>query len=162
MARFKKSAPWITFYREIAELFKYDDEIKVVYYEDDNRIKIYVENDEKAAALEQVLPVKKVFGNEVLYIEVVAANKTDLSRMPVGDLWYTIADGNAAIDYVQSFDGVFKMTYVVFAKKVVQYFDDNLGDVHGNCSTLYQEIAKDVFEPQEGVFFCTSSNGVEW
>ena len=162
MARFKKSAPWITFYREIAELFKHDDEVKVVYYEDDNRIKIYVENDEKAAALEKVLPVKKVFGNEVLYIEVVAANKTDLGDITVGDLWYTIADGNAAFDSIQIFGGVFNVTYVVFAKKVVQYFDDNLGDVNGKCSTLYQDIAKDVFEPQEGVFFCTNSNGVDW
>lgn len=40
--------------------------------------------------------------------------------------------------------------------KVVQYFNDDLGDAHGVCSTLYQEIAKDVFGEHEGIFFCTN------
>ena len=47
------------------------------------------------------------------------------------------------------------ITYVVFVNEVVQYFNDDLGDVYGQCSTLYQEIAKDVFGETEGVFFCT-------
>ena len=51
------------------------------------------------------------------------------------------------------------MTYVVFVKEVVQYFNDDLGDANGVCSTLYQDIAKRLFTSTEGVFFCTNTNG---
>lgn len=49
------------------------------------------------------------------------------------------------------------ITYVVFKNKVVQFFNDNLNDLHGNVSTLYQEIAHDVFDMTSlnGVMFCT-------
>ena len=30
-------------------------------------------------------------------------------------------------------------------------------DINGNCSTLYQEIAKDVFGEDEGICFCTDT-----
>ena len=45
--------------------------------------------------------------------------------------------------------------YVIFANKVVQYFNDSLSDAHGVCSTLYQDIARDVFGDDCGVYFCT-------
>ena len=47
------------------------------------------------------------------------------------------------------------LTYVVFTNKVVQFFNDNLNDIYGNVTTLYQEIASDVFDIESGVFFCT-------
>jgi hypothetical protein len=47
----------------------------------------------------------------------------------------------------------------VFEKKVVQFFNDQLDDINGNKSTLYQDIAKDVFEKHEGVYFCTAADG---
>ena len=50
--------------------------------------------------------------------------------------------------------------YAVFQSKVVQFFNDDMSDINGNCTTLYQEIAKDVFSGRaEGVFFCTAAEG---
>lgn len=49
------------------------------------------------------------------------------------------------------------MTFIVFQNKVVQYWNDDLGDINGNCSTLYQTVAKDVFGDVEGIFFCTDT-----
>ena len=43
----------------------------------------------------------------------------------------------------------------VFAKEVVQYWNDSLSDPYGKVSTLYQDIAKDIFEDTDGVMFCT-------
>ena len=37
------------------------------------------------------------------------------------------------------------VTYVVFKNCVVQFFNDNLNDCHGIVSTLYQDIASEVF-----------------
>ena len=46
-------------------------------------------------------------------------------------------------------------TYVVFKPEVVQFFNDDFSDIDGKKSTLYQDIAKDVFK--DGcVFFCTA------
>ena len=45
--------------------------------------------------------------------------------------------------------------YVVFKNRVVQFFNDNLNDIYGNISTLYQEIASDVFKEISGVNYCT-------
>ena len=47
--------------------------------------------------------------------------------------------------------------YIVFKNKVVQYFNDDLKDVNGFCSTLYQKIAKDIFAENgcETACYCT-------
>jgi hypothetical protein len=49
------------------------------------------------------------------------------------------------------------ITYVIFKKEVVQYYDDNLGDAHGNRTTLYEQIANQIFEDREGIYFCTDN-----
>ena len=48
------------------------------------------------------------------------------------------------------------ITYVIFKKEVVQYYNDSLSDAHGMCSTLYQDIAKRILDADEGIFFCTN------
>ncbi len=56
-------------------------------------------------------------------------------------------------------DGIFSndISYILFEPKVVQFFNDDLGDLNGLRSTLYQDIAANVFEDaHEGVFFCTA------
>ena len=59
-------------------------------------------------------------------------------------------------------NGVFTnpVSYVIFEKKVVQFFNDDLSDAHGNMTTLYKDVAKDVLGEHHGVFFCTD-NGEE-
>jgi len=47
------------------------------------------------------------------------------------------------------------MNHVVFENKVVQYFNDQLDDPYGVKSALYEDLARDVFEDSEGVFFNT-------
>ena len=47
--------------------------------------------------------------------------------------------------------------YVVFKNRVVQYWSDNLGDINGNTSTLYENIARDVFGETDNVCFNTDT-----
>ena len=49
------------------------------------------------------------------------------------------------------------ITYVIFKKEVVQYYNDSLADAHGMCSTLYQDIASRILDAGEGIFFCTNT-----
>lgn len=154
MAKVNLSAPWVTFYRELDALFGEDPDITVVYDEDKGKVSLFVDNPDKADALAQLLPTERMFGNVSIQVEVVPANKMTGSKM---GLFLRAFQDNPAFAYGKTITGVFSndINYIVFKNKVVQYFNDDLGDVNGNCSTLYQEIAKDIFQDQEGVCFCT-------
>lgn len=154
MARIKLSAPWVLFYHEVQAFFAGDPEVKVVFNEDEYELKLYVDNPMKADALEKLLPTEKVWGNITLKIMVVPANGTSSSK---GNLIKYALEGNPALSYIQVIKGIFSndITYVVFINQVVQYFTDDLFDVNGLRSTLYQEIAKDIFGEVSGVYYCT-------
>lgn len=161
MAKIGMSAPWVIYYREIEELFREDPEIRVVYNEEDVEIRLYVDNSAKADALQSLLPTVKDFGNVQLKITIIPFNKLGETRE---NIYATAFYDNPILSYIRTIRGVFtnNITYVVFINKVVQYFNDDLGDVNGMCSTLYQEIAKDIFGENEGVFFCTDLPDDAW
>lgn len=151
----KLSAPWVKFYREIEALFAQDPEVRVVHDEENNEIKLFVETARKADALTQLLPSEKVFGNVTVKVTVIPANNAEVSK---ADLISEAFDGNPALSYVQHVDSVIgSFDYAVFQSKIVQFFNDDLSDINGNCSTLYQDIAKDVFGTDVGLFFCTEA-----
>lgn len=154
MAIIKKSAPWVEYYRQVNALFDEDPDIRVIYNEEINQLNLYVNNTEKAEALSRLLPTGITFGNVTMEILVTPSN---LSNSYKGDLIAAALKGNAAVSRIVTIDDVFanKITYVIFRRGVVQYFDDDLSDYHGVHSTLYENIAREVFEDLEGVFFCT-------
>lgn len=156
MARVKLSSPWDIYYQEINELFKLDSEVNVVYDEDVNRIKLYVDNADKADALNQILPEERVFGGVTLYIEVVPPNRT--FTFSKENLFLRAFRNNGAFAYAKTVSLPFMsggLTYVVFVNRVVQYYTDNLSDINGVTSTLYENIARDVLDETNGVFYCT-------
>ena len=159
MARLKLSPPWITYYNEVEAMFSEDPEVHVIYDEESNILKLYVSNHVKADALAQIMPNEKVFGNVTLKITVIPSNTSAENSVSCeyDSLYEAAFQNNHALSFVKKIEGIFayNATYVVFKNKVVQYFNDNLADVYGNCSTLYQELAKDIFSPAIGVYFCT-------
>lgn len=159
MAILKLSAPWQTYYKELSALFEKDDEVNIVYDMDEQVINIYVDNAIKAEAMAAALPMVKEFGSIELKINIIPSNKVNMLRSSKGMGYVDLFKGNPIVDDIIVVDGIMSnsITYVIFKKEVVQYFNDNLGDAHGLCSTLYQDIAKRVFENQEGVFFCTNN-----
>ena len=155
MEKVTLSSPWVLFYREITALFSKDDEVKVFFDEDEAAIKLYVEDSAKATALEKILPREKNFGNVDIKVEVVPANGKLRSALKDEQIYDIAFKGNKAYKYSETYDVFLNpITYVVFAKEVVQFFSDNLGDLHGLTSTLYQDIAQDVLVG-DGVCYCT-------
>lgn len=147
------SAPWVLFYREIEALFKEDPAVRVEYDEANQTIRLYVEGEEKADALAQLLPTVRTFGDVVVKVVVIPANLKGPSKL---QLFQKAFEGNPALAFIQGgSSGVFDLNYVVFKSKVVQFKSDDIGDVNGLTSTLYQNIAKDLFEDVRGIFFCT-------
>jgi hypothetical protein len=157
MQNLKKVSPWVEYYRKLVALFKKDPDIRIIYDEGVNVIKMYINGQDKYEALNQLLPSEKKFGNVTLEIELIPCNNLELSQT---DLFRRAFSGNPVVtDIISIGQEIIGSTndfnYVVFEKEVVQYYDDSLGDPHGNRSTLYQEIAKEVFGEQDGIYFCT-------
>lgn len=150
------SSPWVTFHHALVALFAEDPDVRIECGEgdDDVSIRVYVEGVAKADALSKLLPTERTFGNVTVPVTVIPANDEPTTE----ELFRTAFEGNPALSYCATVDGVMTnpITYVVFRNCVVQYWNDNLGDINGNVSTLYQDIAKDVLsEAPSGALFCT-------
>lgn len=153
------SAPWIAYYEKLCLLFKKDPEVSVVFKQDedgDKKIEIYVSNNRKAEAISKILPCYISFGNVIVPIIVLPSNDED------EDWIYNFMDafdGNEIIDDIAQDMGLTRdMNYVIFKKEVAQYYNDNIQSVDGFSSTLYEDIAREIFkDAPAGTFFCTSS-----
>ena len=160
--RMKISPPWITYINQLNALLQHDKDIHIEYDNNELEVKVYVDNGAKAAALDRLLPDEVEFGNVTLYVCVIPANDVfdDLDANSSPKQLFDIAfDGNPVYAFSKEITGIFsnKLTYVVFKNRVVQFFNDNLNDIYGNVSTLYQELAHEVFaeEATRGVCYCT-------
>ena len=157
---FKLSAPWVTHYREIEALFKDDPAVRVEYDDADTNVRLYVQGEGKANALTRLLLPEKQFGNVTLKVQVIPANMLEATTVQLFDAAF---EGNPALSRVETAGkGLYgDLSYVVFRREVVQFFNDDFGDVNGQKSTLFQEIAKDVFRESPGTFFCTEAKADE-
>lgn len=155
MAKVNLSSPWSNYYKEVKTLFELDPDVNVVFDEENYTLKLYVDGDVKANAIEQLLPQEKTFGNVSVTIQVIPANKTAKNRVELIEAAFR---GNPALSYIKTIEGIFTtpINYVVFKNAVVQYFTDNLADIHGFRSTLYQEIAREIIGcDDDNIYFCT-------
>lgn len=155
MSKVTLSTPWVSFARKLYCLFGQDPEINIVYIDDEPEVKLYVDNAIKADALASKLPTEKNFGGTILKITVIPSNKQDA---PI-DIFRKIFTGNPILKdiIVNNDQNAFGFAHVLFEKKVVQYFDDCLNDPNNLETTLYENLARDVFENADGVFFNTDA-----
>lgn len=155
MEKLTLSPPWETFVSELKALFGEDPEIKIVYENDEvPAVKLYVDNTDKANALTVLLPQKVTFGNVTLAVTVVPPNTTNDD---LADLFETAFNGNPAFCNVMSFETPVtgKVDYAVFSGQLVQFFNDDLRSPYGIETTIYEDVARDVFKDVEGIYFCT-------
>lgn len=161
-ARLKFAPPWVTFANKVKAMFGDDPDNTVVYENAVPKVIVVVNSAEKAAAIAALLPTEQKIGNVTLYIEVTTSDGSPIGEAPKesAELFETAFKNNPAFSFTRCVDYAFitnEITYVVFANRVVQFFNDNLNDNFGNISTLYQEIAKEIFDPEvtNGVFYST-------
>jgi len=149
----KLSPPWVEYYRQIEAMFGEDPDIKIEYDESNYTINLYVHGQDKSDALNKILVPQKEFGNITVFVNIIPDNHDE---KPI-DRYKKAFEGNPVFSFATAVEGVFSnpVSYVVFRNKVVQYFADNLNDVNGNISTLYQDIANNIFVNNDGVCFCT-------
>ena len=163
--RLKLSPPWITYYNEIKALFGEDPAVKVdCEYAYDNNfvdINIKVDGEAKANAIIKLLPSHIFFGNIEVFVNIIPSNGElgHYSFRTTSAIFEKAFEGNPVFSFVKSVDYIFnnEIVYVVFKNRVVQFFNDNLNDIYGNVSTLYEDIARDLFDEFDGygVYYCT-------
>ena len=158
--RLKLAPPWITYLNKLEALFDGDPQIAFNWDADNYSVTLACNNGDKCAALAKVLPESVAFGNIKLDINIDGpmSNRAFVNNV---ELFETLFKGNPAFAYAvaPAMDGYYYIdfTYVVFKNCVVQFFNDNLDDAHGLLSTLYQNIAAELFEDAGliGVHYCT-------
>ena len=155
--KFGVSSPWVCEFRKYEIIFGKDKNIKLEFDNNDPTIKMYINGQDKYEALSQFLPSEKQFGNVKLKIQLIPANNLKMSTLDM--FRRAFADNPIVTDIISIPREIIGSTnnfdYVVFKKEVVQYHDDSLNDPHGNRSTLYQDIAEEIFNEHNGVYFCT-------
>lgn len=149
-------SPWVNFYKEIEAMFKRDPEVRVTFDNDNRVIKLLVESGDKAKALSKILPGERTFGSVTVKVEIIPANNpNDWDLLKTFNVAFK--DNPAFCETRESITPFGTFRYVLFDKNVVQYPNDDIGDANQIHTTLYQEIAKDIFEAN-GVHFCTRTN----
>ena len=144
-------APWVIFYRQIEAFFAKDSEVKVSYDEKTTTITVRVDNAEKANALRVIMPPSRSFGNITVRVNVVPSNFTELPAK----FFQTAFEGNEAFSHMTTVEEIpdfyisNPISYCSFKKEVVQYPADDLSSETGMKSTLYEDLAREIFENNE-------------
>ena len=148
----KLSAPWVVYCQKIEALFRADPDIQIKVDAENTHITLYVDNPLKAEAISKILPEKVSFGDVTLVISIIPANLHDDTTSIINAAF----KGNKAVGRILHIETPITgaKDYVMFKPEVVQFFVDDLGDPHGNESTLYQDIARDILNI-DNVLFCT-------
>ena len=151
----KMSSPWAVYYRQIDAMFGLDPDITIKFDENAPCIKLYVKGIKKAEAISELLPAEKVFGNVTLSIMVIPDNDNKILKLNV---FKEAFKNNPVLEKVfntKDPTGTTELNYIVFKKEVVQYYIDDLFGLFGIRSTLYQDIAKELFGNMNNVIYCT-------
>ena len=161
--KLKMSPPWITYINKLQALFDGDPLIAFNIGEDEDgpTVVLSTTNGDKAAALYLLLPEEVKFGNVILKVGIDCPTVSNRAFVSNKELFEVAFKGNPAFAYAIApvEEGYFfvDFTYIVFKNCVVQFFNDNLNDAHGLISTLYQDIAEEIFADAglRGVYYCT-------
>ena len=154
MEEIKMASPWVTYYHKLKCLFGDDPDVTMEYDEDNNVVKMLINSIDKANALTELLQPEVTFGNVTLKIQVIPANV----EKGFADLVDDAFRGNPHFkEFVRIQLQTNPICYAIFKKEVAQFYNDNLGDAHGNITTLYEELAKEIIGQEDGVYFCTDN-----
>ena len=162
--RLKISPPWITYINKIVTLFDGDPQIACNLDTQVPSITLSTNNPEKAVAIRRLLPTTVNFGNVDLEIEIDCGKPLpNIAFKTNKELFEAAFTGNPAFaECISPVDDGYwyaDFTYVIFKNCVVQFFNDNLNDARGLISTLYQDIAAELFADapsiRGGVGYCT-------
>ena len=152
----KLSSPWCIYARKVETLFDGDREVKVEFNEEDKELKLFVDNGRKADAIAKLLPDEKTFGNVTIKISVVPANNEE----DISTVIKNAFNGNYNFSRLEETVNPFgdKIRYALFTPCVAQYYSDDISEYQGMTTTIYADLAKEIFSEQAmDVYFTTNT-----
>lgn len=154
MEKLKLISPWTNFYHEVDALFKSDPDVNVKFDEEAYELKLFVKDPRKAEALEYILPHEQLFGNVTVKVSIVPANK------PIKNVEEALKyafKGNTIFNFTKTVTTPFgEFNYAVFKPWVLQYHNDDIGDIDGKRTETVEHIAKEVLTLGDSWHICSS------
>lgn len=154
--KIKLLSPWELYVRKMKVMFDKDAEIYIEYDEENSILEINVSDLSKALALTFLIPDFVEFGDKKVTNVIKFDGENLKDPYYICSLAFNNNDSVSSIikPHGQFLDGT---AFVCFKKEVVQYPNDNMFDANGVCSTLYQNLAKELFPDKVNIFFCTDT-----
>lgn len=152
------AAPWVEYYHMISTFFDDDKDIRVLLDNENRNVRIYVKTQDKYTALNKMLKEEIKEEDTVLCtVTVLPPNEAQVLDLDADDLIYVAFSGNPIISRVLQSEHPFGFTYVLFTPVIVRYRNDSLAEWDGYATTTYQDIAKKIFKPIDGLFWTTDT-----
>lgn len=157
------SPPWYSYQRKVLALFGSDPEVRVRDLHEVDRCNyelfIIVRNEAKARAIRSLLPrTVKISGVTVTTYIFIPVDECDVESSKHACEIQLLKDaftGNPIFDRVEALDfGGLKLSYCIFKKEVLQFWNDDLSNFYGLHSTLAEIIAREILN-EVNVQFCT-------
>lgn len=157
------TAPWYSYHSKLTAMFLGDPQVRVNPLSEDANgnysVNIIVNNAEKAWALRRILIRNISFSNVTLSINVLSIAKDKVSSLKNSDAVFQFYEnalsGNKAFIKIES-NSLSAMSFCIFKKSVVQYYNDDLTDYYGNWNGLFRDIANEIFDFNTyPINFCT-------
>lgn len=156
-----KSPPWENYRAKLKAFFASDNEVTVGEFEgeDQKTVTITVKNHSKADALRDLLKSSVQFGNITVNVNVEYDDDVSLEKK----FQYAFTGNKYYCDFHRQNnvgpESMWSANYVLFKPLAVQYYDDNLASYYGLESKLPEDVARDILNPVDGVYYCSSPAG---
>lgn len=152
------SPPWHIYANYIKSIFQKDPEVTIIVPEETEKsefvITIKCTNKIKTFAISELLANEIQMGNITVIINCVYTGST---QVDYNVLNAALSNNPEVSEIVKETSAMMiENTFCVFKKNVIQFFDDNIGDINGNFSGLAEDISRQIFNKETGVFYCTS------
>lgn len=158
-------SPWYTLYNKIVAIFGNDEELTISNISETKStadakatytITISSSNAVKLQAIEKILKHEFPMGNIVVKIEFVY-EESDNVNITAADFKNAFS-GNPIMSAIKTIETPWKseMTFVMFKREVIQFYNDDITDIYGNFNGLAEDIARELFNsPTDVISYCT-------
>lgn len=136
-------SPWEIYCKRVEALFDNDPDVITLYDAAEVKLSLLVNGDDKAQAIESLLPPSRQFGNVTLDIEVIPSN----DQPTESDVFRRAFSGNAAfVDVVDGYGPVGDVSYALFLPEVAQIPEDDISEFGGMTTITYADLAEYVLD----------------
>jgi hypothetical protein len=159
-------SPWYTLYNKIVSMFGGDEELTISNITETTKaaenakatytITISSANAVKLQAIEKILKHEFPMGNIVVKIAFVYEESKN-SDITAADFKNAFT-GNPIMSNIKTIETPWKseMTFVLFKREVIQFYNDDITDLYGNFNGLAEDIARELFnDVTEVISYCT-------